>query len=475
MRGCPKLRRPLGAGAAAVACLAAGALAQADQLSHDTTAQPTRSPEQSSETLTLEDAIHLAIEHNLALAAGQARLDAVEAQRDAAAKQWWPQVRLEAGYQRSDNPVQVFGAKLLQESFSAEDFALDALNRPSAFDDWATRLVAEQPLWSGGRIAAAGAAADAAAGAARSQQERARQEIARRTIEGFTGVQLAEEAVRSAESALESASANVGLVQDRFDAGLVVESDLLLARVRRGEVAELLSRARADLDVARAALNLTLGQAQSTPLNLEVMGDDAPPEEQAPDEPTVEALVARALEQRPDLAAARQQGEAASAQARLARAARRPQLGLSASLEAHGGDFFGADGDNATVGLGLRWSLFEGGRRRAHVVQAEAATRAAEQQRELLVQQVELEVRRQAAQLASARQRLGLASEGVALARSSQAIVEDRYRNGLATLVDLLQAESSLTSARMRQVASRRDVALARAALELATGDLGNL
>ena len=47
-------------------------------------------------------------------------------------------------------------------------------------------------------------------------------------------------------------------------------------------------------------------------------------------------------------------------------------------------------------------------------------------------------------------------------------IVSDRYREGLTTLVELLDAEASLTRARAREVAARRDVMVSRAALDLA-------
>jgi outer membrane protein TolC len=423
-------------------------------------------------TLTLERAIALALEHNLGLAAAAAGAEVNAAEQTVAQRLWWPSVRLEAGYQRSDSPVLVFGGKLAQESFGAADFGLDALNRPDFFDDWSTRIVAEQPLWTGGRIGAANDAASAAAEAAQSSLERARQEIVRGVVERFTGVQLAEQAVVTAESALASATANVGLVQDRFDAGLVVISDLLLAQVRRSELEELLAHAEADLEVARASLNLVLGQAQATALELEPRTEEA--DADSARVASLEELVVRALERRPDLAAIRRHARAASAGADLARAARRPELGLSAILEAHDRDFLGVDGDNATVGVGLRWSLFEGGRLKARATAAEAATREAEHRAALLAQQVELEVRSEVARLRSASARVRLAREGVALARASLVVVEDRYRNGLITLVELLQAEASLTAALLREIASQRDAVLARAALDLATGDLGN-
>lgn len=422
--------------------------------------------EPSGSVLTLDAAIRLAMEQNASLASATAGVEAMSAAQQLAERLRGPSIRVEAGYQQSNNPVLVFGSKLLQENFGQADFGLDALNRPSAYEDWATRLVAEQPLWTGGRLAAAGDAATAAARAAEAQRERARQEVVRRVVETYTGVLLAQEAVDATASALESAAENARLVSDRYEAGLVVESDLLLARVRQGEVEELLARARAERAVAEAAFNMTLGRPQETPAAL------APLKSEAGVEEPPGSLIARAIDRRPDLLAARQQEEAMAAQLRVARAAHKPEIGLSASVEAHGEDFFGADGDNATIGVGLRWSLFESGRKKAQVLEAEAKAREATARTTLLKQQVELEVRQELALVDSASARFELAQKSIELARSSLALVEDRYENGLTTLVELLEAESSLTSARLRQVQSRRELALARAALDLATGDL---
>jgi outer membrane protein TolC len=85
---------------------------------------------------------------------------------------------------------------------------------------------------------------------------------------------------------------------------------------------------------------------------------------------------------------------------------------------------------------------------------------------------VALEVRQAFSELRAAGQRLEQSAQSVGLARRSLTIVEDRYKEGLTTLPELLDAETALTTARLREVAARRDVLLARASLDLATGEL---
>ncbi len=90
----------------------------------------------------------------------------------------------------------------------------------------------------------------------------------------------------------------------------------------------------------------------------------------------------------------------------------------------------------------------------------------------LLGQSVELEVRTAFHDLRGARKRLEQAGLAVELAGTSLGMVEDRYREGLTTLVELMEAETALTSARTREVQARRDLLLADATLKLAIGRL---
>jgi outer membrane protein TolC len=56
------------------------------------------------------------------------------------------------------------------------------------------------------------------------------------------------------------------------------------------------------------------------------------------------------------------------------------------------------------------------------------------------------------------------------LAQESIRIVENRYREGLTTLIELLDAQTALTQARTRAISAGRDLLLSQATLELAVG-----
>ena len=450
------------------------------------------SPEDGQE-LSLDRAITLALEHNHRLRAEQAALDATQVEVEVARARRLPSVDAVAGYQRTDNPVAVFGNKLRQGRFGEEDFGLSALNDPEALDHSSAQLLLSQPLWSGGRIAGAVAAALGEHEGARGRHERVRQEVVHQVIEDFSGVLLADLELEAARAALETAGAQVTLTRDVHQAGLVVESDLLLAQVRESEVRELVIRAESGVRRSRGALNLAIGRDLSAPLSLAIDADGlvgsatmidpagaadatarAPAQGNDADSSELDfgVLAERARERRPDLAAARQQVAVAESRLALARAERRPELGLQGWYETNDRDLLPTAAENYSLSVGLRIPLFRGGATRAAIKQAEHRLRQAHESAELLEQEIELEVLTLHAETLAAAQRLVQTRRGLELAQRSLEIVQDRYREGLANLPELLAAESALTRARLQEVAARRDQLLSRAALELATGSL---
>ncbi len=423
-----------------------------------------------SPVLTLDRAIEIALAGNRELRASEARLGAASAGVDEARAARLPRLVLDGSYQRTDNPVLVFSNLLGQSNFQAENFRLDDLNEPDPLDNWKARISVAQPVWTGGRIAGAVDAAGLERDAAESDREAARQRVVHQVIESYTGAVLARGELEVTRESLATARAHVELVSDLRRGGLVVESDLLQAEVRESEVRELTIRAESGAEVAAAALNLALGRDLDTPVALPAgleMDAAATPEEAG-----LAELVERARGRRQHLAAARRRHAASERFEGIERAARRPEVGVGASWEMNAEDFFGADGDNWALTVGLSFDLFDGHRARARRQRAAESSREAAERTELLAQSVSLEVRRAYFERRAARQRLEQAEKGVALAERSLEIIEDRYREGLTILPELLDAETALTRARLRRIAAQRDVLLAGATLDLAIGDL---
>ncbi len=418
--------------------------------------------------LTPDAAAAIAVAHHPLVRAAAREADGAQADRSLAVSGWLPRLDLTEDYARSTNPVFVFAAKLGQERFSAQDFALTALNTPDPYTNAATKVSLNQSVWDGGRTAAAGRAAKLSVAAAGAALSRTRDEIAFGAKRAFWDAVLADEMTAAARDAENAAAASSDLAEKLVDEGLAVPSDRMQAQVRLGEVRAMRVRAEQSAIVAAVVLRRALAAANGEEFTLDapsVSADDV-----APAGDDTGATVAEALALRTDLRAfdARigqaQQGETIALSGRL------PQIGLGAQYEWNGSQPFDPSGNNWMVGAFVRIPLYDGGEGPARRQRARADRERLEAMRDAYASGVDLEVRGAAAERTAATERLRMAESSVVLSLEALRIVRERYSEGLATIVELLGAEASATQARASKAQAARDLAVSRLAFDLAAG-----
>lgn len=417
--------------------------------------------------LTLEDAVDLALRQNHRLAVAEAGVGEAEARVEETRSGRLPRLTFDGELSRTTNPTLVFSNKLNQGTFTAQDFDLQRLNDPDAFNNVNGTFSVYQPIYTGGGVRAEVDAATAERDAVVSTRERTRQQVIEEVIQAYTGAVLRHNQLEVARVSLEAAQANVALVADLNQAGLVVDSDLLQARVRETEVQELVLRSESDVEISKATLNLALGRALGATLHLPASIDA-----EVSNEEPLDVLVETALALRPDLKAARESIRAAGRSVESSKAGYLPDIGVAGQAQANSETVFGSYGTNWSVFVGARFKLYQGGGTRARVRQAIERESRARHEHRLLEQSIELEVRRAFHDRRSAAKRLEQASRAAEMADEGLRIVRDRYAEGLTTLVELLDSETRLTRARTRAIAARRDVLLTDARLDLAVGRL---
>lgn len=122
--------------------------------------------------------------------------------------------------------------------------------------------------------------------------------------------------------------------------------------------------------------------------------------------------------------------------------------------------------------MSLRVPLFAGYADRAAVHRAEAELDSARANVEDLRSQIELQVWQAYQNLRTAVAMLDSSTAQLKSARQAAEVTQARYKGGLATILDLLSAQTTLANARVQQVQARLDWAAGRAALGHAVGGL---
>jgi outer membrane protein len=128
---------------------------------------------------------------------------------------------------------------------------------------------------------------------------------------------------------------------------------------------------------------------------------------------------------------------------------------------------------NWNIGVGLSLPIFQGGATQASVEQAKSRTEAARATREALRQRLQVAVRTTLTTLDDTRSRVRSATEIVHLAEETERVASLKYRSGKGTNLDVLDAETVLTNARINYIQVLTDYAIATAELNFNLGNAG--
>jgi outer membrane protein len=419
------------------------------------------------QSLTLSEAVRVALEKNPSAQAADAYAEAVEKGIAEARAGHAPRIDFSEGFARSNNPVFVFGSLLTQRQFTSADFALNRLNTPTPLDNFRTQFTATMPLFDAGQTRLRVRDAKLGARGAAQARQRARQQVVFDVVKAYNAELLARASLSVAEATVQTAQSDLNRAQARQDQGLAVPSDLLSAKVQLAQAQQDLLQARSGVSIAHAALNVAMGLPE------DAEGQLAGGLGEVTFQPgSLSDRQRRALEARPDYLELSLGGQKAETATRLARTEFLPKLNLLSSWEEDNQTFAARGGNNWMLGASLNFNLFDGGANRARLAAARALQRQSDAQLAQMAAAVRLQVREAYLNVGTAQDRVQLSRQARSEAEESLRIIQNRYESGLATITDLLRAEAANTAAQRNYLNSLFDYRIGFAALELATGEL---
>jgi outer membrane protein TolC len=262
----------------------------------------------------------------------------------------------------------------------------------------------------------------------------------------------------------ETADALLKQAQDLKAAGLVAGIDVLRAQVqvqaqKLRSIAAENGYEKAKLQLARA-IGLPVGQ----PFTL----TDRIPYAPMP-VPALDAVLARAFEVRADYLAAKSRVEAARASQRAATGALLPSLHVDADYGAIG-QTIGSAHSTYTVAATVHVPIFEGGRATAKRIEAASELRQREAELADFHGRIEYEVRAALLDLRAADQQVQTAQSTVQLAGDELTQARDRFAAGVASNLEVTQAQESVATASETYIEAIYRHNLAKAALARSLG-----
>jgi outer membrane protein, multidrug efflux system len=403
----------------------------------------------------LDRLVREALEHNHDLAASAARLRTARSVVRNARAALGPSLDLSAGAQRQ---------RLNFIGFPIPGAESDVLTTTTPSVDAGFTANWEVDLWN--RLEKGQRAALADQEAAIADLAAARESIAAATVRAWLAAAEARRQVELTQLTLGAWRETEEVVRERYLSGLTGALELRLARSNSASAQAELATTRRLLGDARRGLELVLGRYPEGSL-------DSGAQLEAEPGPAPAGLPVELLGRRPDLLAARLRLESARQRAGAARADLWPRLTLTTDLGRSSvalADLL--NGDFTVWGLGARLAapIYDGGRRRAAIDGADAATEeaAARLAGAVLVACDEVERALVAEGLLRERARhLGRARDEAAQATT---LAREQYRAGLIDVAGLLDTQRREFAAEAQRLRARRERLASRVDLHLALG-----
>lgn len=403
---------------------------------------------------TLQQAWSIAIEYDHGLQAVRENTQASEYQLKAAKAARLPNLTVDGGFTALENDPEAkvnFGGLATQFPLAEKD-------------SYSYQAMTVLPLYTGGQISGGIDAASASLKASKHLQVGKVLDLKLRVAEAYIGVLRSTKAFEVANSHVASLESHQKDVENLFEQGMVSRNDLLAARVALADATQQALQVKNMLDISRSAYNRLLGRAFQTVVELEEVAPVAV-------EGSLDDLMAQAIKARYELRVLKQQMAALDSKADAIRAKNAPQLALSGGYSYQENKYQVHEGQ-WLVGVGLKWTLFDGGSIRHQASATARQARSIEQQYDEMLSLVKLQVRQYWLAVQETRKRLVVTEQSISQAEENLRVNRDRYEHGLSTNTDVLSAEALRTGSHNNHANAIYDAVLANIRLRRAVSDL---
>ena len=254
----------------------------------------------------------------------------------------------------------------------------------------------------------------------------------------------------------DAAQSSYSVAKGKFESGIGARADELQAKAAYSQAVLNRIKSEGDVAVAKGGLTSLLGIPANSPLRLTYSAELTSVRNL---EQSVDGAMTDAVNAHPAIAAARAQVEAAAANVAAVRSAGLPALSLTGSIgwQRNNASGFDSSSRSRSVGLQLTVPIFEGFARESLVRAAETDVKQRENDLAEKTLEVSTDVWSNYHSFKSQAQYLVVTQELLATALKSYNIAQGRYKAGVGSIVELLNAQTALANARQQRVKSMAD------------------
>jgi outer membrane protein len=430
--------------------------------------------QQNVQFVRLSDCIDQALGKNPSIQISQAKVAAAEARASEVTTALLPQLKftaraiklseVEPFVFRIDTTIGFYSVHIAKEI------------SPALTENYGMRLSLQQPLFTGLKLLKSREMANLNTDAVREDLSRDQLEMVLQITTAYWNLYRAQKIEEVIGQSVEQVAEHVKDVTNLLKQGLATDADVMKVRVQYSDIKVKHIEAKNSIRLAAMALNSILGN----PLETAVMPSDTPTISPGMNIPVLHeellALQGRARNQRPELKSMQLRCEMSTAGITAAKSGWYPQIFLAANYDYARPNqriFPVQDRWDGTwdVGVTLQWNIWDWLATHQQTIQAQAALRQAEAGIVQLNDAVALDVAQQYYNAQTAKEKVEVTFEGMEQAQESYRMTSEKFKNGMTSNTDLLDAEMALLQAKLTHTQSIVDCTLALARLKKAVGE----
>ncbi|HUV03712.1 MAG TPA: TolC family protein [Armatimonadota bacterium] len=404
-----------------------------------------------AEKLTLAESISIALKNNPAVLIAKESVRKADASIAEATAAGMPKLTVEGTYERVDEvPIATIG-----------DRSIELGNLYTRTAD----LELAQPIDVFGVVSLGRKAAVAQKSSFRHGYDGQVNDTTLDTKVAFYSVLRAQKFLKVEEDTIAQLEAHLKDAQAHYAAGTIAKFDVLRAETELANARQGLITAQNGVELAKAAFNSVLGRPLDTAVDL------FEPEMPGFVDVELAACTDSASRLRPEVLQANMVVEVSHRTTKIARLLGKPRFNLrwayNRNLDV---TMFNPRESSWRAFLTSSISLFDGGATRAQVDRAISDTNDAKLTRQQVIDGVTLDAKQSYLNLNEGQERIRAAEKGLEQARESMRLAQARYKGGVSTQIEVLDAQAALTLAETNYVNAQYDYQVALAKLERAVG-----
>ncbi|MBI5216607.1 MAG: TolC family protein [Ignavibacteriae bacterium] len=423
---------------------------------------------QQAATLSLEQSISLGLENSKSLHSSLMKVQAATAKSSETNASRLPQLKFGGTYTRLS---EIPSAELTVPYLPAPNnkFVIS----PSIFDNYNLKLTLQQPIFIGFKIESGAEMAEYNAYAIEQDYQKDKTELIYNIKSAYWNLFKAKQFKKVIDENIAQVQSHLKDVENMMNQGLATNNDVLKVQVQLSNVQLMQLEAANGVQLATLNLNYLIGK----PLNSEIELSSSPsPGKQQAKEFDLEKLTERAFASRSELKGMEYRIKASEAAVTFARANWYPQIFLVGNYNYARPNqriFPTVDEfrDTWDASIAVSFDVWNWGQTSNQSQQAQAQLQQAQDGMSQLRDGITMEVTSNYLNLKKAGESIGLAEKGVKQAEENYRITNDKFKAGITSNSDLLDAEVALLQAKTNYTNSLVDHELALARLQKSVGE----